>query len=1287
MKKAKLFMMLALLVMGVSNLFAQNVTISPSTGSLIAALTEDVGTTHEVGYEKGWCAMWRHEQLPLTFTVSDYPNLRDNGEILRPAGNISKYKPTPNDSVLVIGGGEDSHLYCVLSLPKGYRITGYRLVLVNNLNGKTGDNAVNGMETASNITNVMYETDKYFNTSSYKARGKYEDGSYEMGPTNSEDEYVIERMSNTETDMGNQLYFILTHNNQGFYDVTIKYFEVYFTAEGTFPVTVSATGKGQGTSLVTSSFQTSKIDVGEITMNEKTPQGSDTPVKLFSYNYQNVKDLDGEIYLYQQDAVNEDGAPADVATNKHIYPIKTGDNTYQYAFENDVYYVEPPVTVNTSSGASCPIGYRVVGATFKYMWGDEVDPSTETVSAGSCLIQYDYYGYKYYLRTRQTPELADNDYYWKIDELGNIYYIDGSTTRYLACSGEGNRRFVTTSTIKDNKFNLRRDPETGYIYYNSGNNKYYLCYYEGGNWEWGGLRVIKNGTTNLLTSTVSSDAQQIEVGGFTPGQYTLKIYDKTGKNVEKEVTVKSKNDADTYEMLPCNNDAIKFEISGLTGGAKAMVEVTLKLEALDPYINSMNIVCEDAEKHLQMSQTFTASDFRVSGGAFEFYIPKKYSGETIDLSFADLYSNYGDSTYYNNKESIHRSRYSYVTSSYFIDNLDLYASTYNPVSDYKTKVITSTAGNIRFKFNNAEDLLNTQQSTVSKSLMEYPFTYNGYINSDDPDGSNKKGKYDKCQVTAGNGTQPAGKFFVFTADEPRYNIAPGYTTKVDGEDVTTPHAWQHRSYAFYRMDIKVTAKDFDPVFVWDPIYDKTFYLKDGQKATDSMWGLTLKTMDGDNEVKGYVNYEDIINIIPNGRPAVGTEGEEGYIPAIPVQLDPNNVNAPASMKQILYIDGTNLHSIAKSKEKKTVDGEEKTISHDESELKDLLGENALIFLPKGNTSTADNVAYISQSNNMVAGHDIVIADKNPFYSPYDIQVDPARYAMYDRELTNEPLYGDDDQNLTIVLPFEINVNGQGIHTNNDKTGKPFRLATMNNEGNSLSKNSSEDFFADGYFTMINEKSEPNKPYVVTMQGGGSESSFKVHVNGSLVKATPSTPSITGILTGESATGDYTYKENNVERTAHYSFTHEGTYTGIEIGEDGKGGAAKASTTVFYFANNFFLDSKTLGGGKSLKVFPFRSYYDYTGSGAAAKLHKFRIVFGENPFAGTNGISDVKRDADLAVIPGKGVITLMARADKDVTLHAVSGITVDKCSLRAGETRTVSVPAGVYVINGVKMVVK
>ena len=82
------------------------------------------------------------------------------------------------------------------------------------------------------------------------------------------------------------------------------------------------------------------------------------------------------------------------------------------------------------------------------------------------------------------------------------------------------------------------------------------------------------------------------------------------------------------------------------------------------------------------------------------------------------------------------------------------------------------------------------------------------------------------------------------------------------------------------------------------------------------------------------------------------------------------------------------------------------------------------------------------------------------------------------------------------------------------------------------------------------------------------------------------------------------------------------------------------------------------------------------------------MFGENDeMGGTNGITDVQRDADLAIIPGKGTITIMARADKDVTIHNVRGITVNKCNLRAGDSETINVPAGVYVINGVKMVVK
>ena len=134
-------------------------------------------------------------------------------------------------------------------------------------------------------------------------------------------------------------------------------------------------------------------------------------------------------------------------------------------------------------------------------------------------------------------------------------------------------------------------------------------------------------------------------------------------------------------------------------------------------------------------------------------------------------------------------------------------------------------------------------------------------------------------------------------------------------------------------------------------------------------------------------------------------------------------------------------------------------------------------------------------------------------------------------------------------------------------------------------------------------------------------------------------------------------------------------------------AKSASPAVFYFSKDAFVTTRTLGAGKSLKVLPFRSYFTYPAP-AGAKLTKFHIVFGDNDeLDNTTGINEVAKNADLAIIPGKGEITILAKVDKDVTIHAVNGMTVDKCNLRAGETRTVAIAAGVYVINGVKMVVK
>ena len=132
MKKAKLFMMLALLVMGVSNVFAQDVTISPQSGNLMAGCSN----TYETGFAAGFYSMWRHEQLALTMTTSDEGTLTETGESLKvPSCAITTYwGPKNEDYLVIVANHATTHL--LIALPKGYRITGYEAVVTPNLAGK-----------------------------------------------------------------------------------------------------------------------------------------------------------------------------------------------------------------------------------------------------------------------------------------------------------------------------------------------------------------------------------------------------------------------------------------------------------------------------------------------------------------------------------------------------------------------------------------------------------------------------------------------------------------------------------------------------------------------------------------------------------------------------------------------------------------------------------------------------------------------------------------------------------------------------------------------------------------------------------------------------------------------------------------------------------------------------------------------------------------------------------------------------------------------------------------------
>ena len=1199
MKKKKLtnrtfirwILLLLMLVTGTTQGVAQNVTIDLVHGSLLAAVTDQ----NETGFGAGFKALWRHEQLALSMTGSDRDAITETGEIAEPSAVFGE----KNGKITIVGGRRPS--FIVVSLPKGYRITGYTLVLANDLrhgayDGKFAYINTNNLQTGGDFsqdgrgegTMRFYEVKKWqdnrTNAGHAQRAGSDNTGydatdvrniawgtNYQNGQIGQEQsdmlaqaldannngdikttdavgkEYTISRTSQSENDMGNQLYFRLVKNYYC-YGLTIKSFEIRFTAEGTFEANVKPTeASNTAVSMDASPFKTNKIDIGEMTNNVQPGTNN----SAFSYTWGNVTDLDAFNYIYQKDAHETDSdlggeVPADVAETKKIYKVDNGGGNLYYGLKNDIYYVETPIQIKNKANKMVPIGYRIVGAQINYALGSE--------------------------------------------------------------------------------------------------------------------------------------------------DYSIQLYDRAGAKItgaDGLITVNESNATGSKDLGLLNNDAIKFEIlgSGTDGaftntGGMALITVDLYLQALNPYIDKMDIVCHDNRDVLQLTQSFTADNFSVAGDKFVFYVPEDYGSEDLTFTFSGLYSKYGDETYYDGSGE-GAARYSFVRSPYFIPvdgdgDKGLYDDAYRPDASYTNKVYTSNAGKYRFKFNNAEDLAAAGDQTHGY-LTEYPFSVKTYLNTENPGDptatpaiapSSDKGTFIDCVLNASKSDQKSGTYYVFTADETRWNIAP-----TDG--------WQHRYYAFYRMEIELRAKTFTPKFDWEKIYTKTFYNDGTGDKEDSMWGLTLDVTDTDNtgqKVTGYLTYQEIIDNIKGregvkftqeeidaaavGDPAYGKTTDDWKITPITKRLDDTNTNAPASMKQLLYVDGTPLYAMLNSS-----DGTTYKYLQD---LKNELNSNALVFLPENTTSTLENVAYKTASGTFSAGKDIVLIDKLPFYSPYDIQVDAANYAMYTRKVTNSAYA--DVQYATVFMPFTISLTG-GLHTDTDYGTMKF----LQMNGDNATSNNKFDYLGEvdadaAFFTKTSDdKVKANTPYALQIVNKGkSNDSFTLRQYGSNIIATPKKDVL---FSAEDITSTGKLKDK-YGVSADYTFSHVGTYSGGKVAKEQK---------LFYFANNGFYSSVELKDKyKTVDIYPFRSVYQTSGTGSA-KVGYLMLVEGENPDTAT-GITDVDK-VFTGITTGKGFISITSDADTAYRIRTVSGQNIDALNLKAGESRTVYVPAGIYLVNGLKVLVK
>ena len=1214
---------------------AQNVTISPQNGSMIAALTASSSTT-QYGYRIGAFATWRHNQLSLTMTASNDLDLTEDKQLANHAnhfitGDKCTYSPdddTRNASKYIVTGWGGSNVntgYITIALPKGYRFTGYTFHLSHDV-ATFGENS-SSFDLTTDTEVSLIQTDEHF-----------ED---KRSVTLSGSSAKVEKFSYTGNEFGNILYFKTTAPSNGFYAMTFRYIELTFTADadtevGVLPSSQEFTGK----SLLEVPFNTGKVDLGNIQRNQENIGSTWRPnyVWRYSYEYDKVTDMSANMLLYEKESTRTaqdgevlDGTAGLVAYDKGGSITTNGSNFKFTPAEKDrnddgkvddedmqIYYLETPVSATMSNGEKNPVQFRITEATIYYT----------KISSDAFYIKYIDGDTPYYLGT-DNGQFKTTATSWSMDDDGYIY----SGSDYLTV----NNSWAETTRSKNDATTFTI--EGGVIKDASGNTLKYMSYnYLGTRYRYGYFTNAETLGEGYYTYNVyPAEVEAITTSTSTVSDYNIYVYDKEGKT--KQTIPVTGNGFIKLEEL--NNDAIMF---GVEGGKVALLNFSLKLQALNPYIDQMTVVLNDTYngKNIRQTRTFTADDFSVGGDTFKFYLPTDCIHDPLTITFEDLYSKYGDDTYdHTDKLGTSASRYNFVKSQHHqaFTNDNIYNGKTEAASDQKesdriakdenvrTKV--GTVGDKAFRFNNADEL-----ATNSGYLTEYPFTLDRYATQTKPGaGQFVEAQFYKDIINDQTWSQKT--FYVFTTDETRYNIAPTTAT-------------QHRFYAFYEMIVEVLCDDYEPSVEFTKIYDKTL-------TEASNGGIDESSYYG---VRVFVEDENV---------AYPLASDVATYTAINEAVKKGGNNVPKNLKQILYVDMSGLNGVYHSNSTINVKNDAGTVTATYSldsfdKLREKLAPNALIFLPVNSTDRFDNFAYAKKgevAGSFQSANNIILTDKSPFYTPYTIQVDAANYATYKRlrTATSEDLV----KKATVVLPFTMKVTN-GKHTNDTEDGFEFNLRELKK----LTAQTGTDQYGTegveegkGNFVLIEgEETKANYPYMVEVtSANGSDYSFIAAQKGSNIVATPET------ITGETAGG----------------LTNTGSYSGVKL---------STAKNFYYFTRDKYVSSKTAKNKYTdIYVQPFRAYYvDPT---AGSKLSMFEIVYDElDENEGLiTGITTARSRGPLTVVTGRGYMTLTSAEDINVTVYNIKGAMVANMKMSAGEQQNINVPAGVYLVNKNKVIVK
>lgn len=1155
---------------------AQTVSISPKTGNVISAAS--YGTESHV---ENFGGVWVHNQLPMTLITSDEATITAAGLMKVHANNVSAM----GDKLTFISGQNDIVNHMSLSLPKGYRFTSYKMVINSNDDSKVATN--------------LREMDASFTT-------EYE--SVSIAKTGSK-RVTMQRTSMNNSDMGNILYFKQEHPyaDGGNSTIDVVSFVVTFECTDKFNESLhtGVTGLANPVSCIALPFQTHRTDLGEI--EETTKQGYTS----YKYNYENVKDLSADFLLYDQAGVVGGTAVAGTVGDGAISSVYYNGQLTFVGLKNNTYWLETPTDAITQNGTRTPVGYRIVGARLLYA----NNALSIGFQKGDNIYITDGNGKYMNYQLKFTTTKVQWTYGWdgKVSTKGSgdqkVYLLHKINTNFW-----GETSISLSTTTKANQASVYNTKGLN-LFYGSVENAYIISYNASGK------AVYDKDPKNNAVVVKATPTTETSTG------FTIKLFDKTGEAVAQQAKVDANHVEGDLVLEKINNDAIKLQIEGLEDGQEAFVCFQVQLEALNPYIDKMDITCTQPSGEQALKKQYLADDFTIgTDGKVDFGVPTNFGTTGLRFAFDGLHSKSADETYPAGQVGKY-SRYHFVKSDYYDligENLQAHRSEAADY-DYTKKVRVDVAGDKAFYCNNSDKFKAGTTGSGTFYYEEYRYTNAAY---------NTQGGQWKEMVA--NSDDNYVKRYIVVCDETRYNIAP----------TTTP---RHAIYAYYSTDLKLTTVDYTPEITYTKVYDDAVIPTGPDK--NYYVGATLRLKDKAG------------SLLPEG---TGYAFTKQIIDQINADIAAHKTNAPVDARHILYFDASKVNSLLFSSSNAAW-----------GQLEDLkldLGKNALIFLPTGVTDNHDNVASKSLSgDDFIAENNIVLEDQWPFFSPYDIRINAANEVSYKRFVAHN---NDTKKWVSIVLPFTVAVNAEtGQYTNEDDKCD-FTFYQMNST-NAFSKPnpSGELIFTDidGHFSPYAgvETTQPNDAYIVRidraeMTEKDAKLMFILRQRGSTIVKTPVGRTIQGAASSGTVDGQ------------NMDLIPQATFSGAEVDKE-KG--------IFYFNKDKFVSSLALEVSNTVKVLPFRSYYDCTGT-VTRNIRVINISLEPN-----NDPTDIQEVTSNATNAGfvfsaqAGQLTVKATKDLRVNVRNVSGQTIDVKALKAGESHSVKLPSGIYVVNGTKVMVR